>query len=289
MVESLGFCNFAVEMKYSVRVHNQMLDLSHHVVMAIVNITPDSFYTSCRSMREDEVLRCAEKAIEEGADMLDLGACSTRPGSAPVDAEGEWARLEPALKAIRKRCPDAVISVDTFRAEVARRSIEAGADIINDVYGGEADNEMFDVLSKYRVPYILTHARTIPMSEDGYDRTMSDILDFLQSRTDELHRRGVADVILDPGFGFGKNVEQNYSLLRQLDVLQTLHAPILVGVSHKSMFYRPMGLTPDDVLPATIAAHMIALEKGASILRVHEVAPAKQAIAVYQYTYPKKD
>ena len=256
--------------------------------MASVNITPDSFYTSCRSMSEDEVLRCAEKALEEGAEILDLGACSTRPGSTPVDTEGEWARLAPALKTIRRRWVDVPVSVDTFRAEVARRSIEEGADIINDVYGGDADNQMFDIVSKYRVPYILTHAREITKSNDGYDRTMTDILDFLQSHTDELHRRGVADVILDPGFGFGKNVEQNYSLLRQLDVLQTLHAPVLVGVSHKSMFYRPMGLTPDDVLPATTAAHVIALEKGANILRAHEVAPAKQAIAVYQYTYPDK-
>lgn len=275
-------------MQSFIRVHNKLMDLSHPIVMAIVNITPDSFYTSCRSMGEDEVLRCAEKAMAEGAEILDLGACSTRPGSTPVDTEGEWARLAPALKAIRQRWADVPISVDTFRAEVARRSLEEGADIINDVYGGDADNQMFDIVSKYRAPYILTHAREITKSDDGYDRTMTDILDFLPSRTDELHRRGVADVILDPGFGFGKNVEQNYSLLRQLDVLQTLHAPVLVGVSHKSMFYRPMGLTPDDVLPATIAAHMIALEKGANILRVHEVAPAKQAIAVYQYTYPDK-
>jgi len=275
-------------MQAFVRLRGQLLDLSVPRVMAIVNVTPDSFYTSCRSMNEDEVLRCAEKALDEGAEILDLGACSTRPGSMPVDTEGEWARLEPALKAIRSRWSDIPISVDTFRAEVARRSLEEGVDIINDVYGGDADNQMFDIVSKYRVPYILTHAREITKSEDGYDRTMTDILDFLQSRTDELHRRGVADVILDPGFGFGKNVEQNYSLLRQLDVLQTLHAPVLVGVSHKSMFYRPLGLTPDDVLPATIAAHTIALEKGANILRVHEVAPAKQAIAVWQYTYPNK-
>ena len=275
-------------MQSSIRVHDRLLDLSHPIVMAIVNITPDSFYTSCRSMSEDEVLRCAEKALDEGAEILDLGACSTRQGSTPVDTEGEWARLVPALKAIRRRWAEVPVSVDTFRAEVARRSLEEGADIINDVYGGDADNQMFDIVSKYHVPYILTHAREITKSDDGYDRTMTDILDFLQSRTDELHRRGVADVILDPGFGFGKNVEQNYSLLRQLDVLQTLHAPVLVGVSHKSMFYRPMGLTPDDVLPATIAAHVIALEKGANILRVHEVAPAKQAIAVYRYTYPNK-
>lgn len=275
-------------MQAFVRLRGQLLDLSVPRVMAIVNVTPDSFYTSCRSMSEDEVLRCAEKALDEGADILDLGACSTRPGSMPVDTEGEWARLEPALKAIRRRWADVPVSVDTFRAEVARRSLEEGADIINDVYGGDADNQMFDIVCRYRVPYILTHAREITKSEDGYDRTMTDILDFLQSRTDDLHRRGVADVILDPGFGFGKNVAQNYSLLRQLDVLQTLHAPVLVGVSHKSMFYRPMGLTPDDVLPATIAAHTIALEKGANILRVHEVAPAKQAIAVWQYTYPDK-
>ena len=269
-----------------VRTHDRLLDLSRPCVMAIVNITPDSFYTSCRTMQESEVLQCAEKALCEGAEILDLGACSTRPDAAPVSAEEEWGRLQPALQTIRKHFPDAVISIDTFRSEIARRALEEGADIINDVYGGDADNQMFDVIAHYRVPYILTHAREIPDSADGYDNTLSCVLDFLQARTDELHRRGVADVIIDPGFGFGKTIDQNYSLLRQLRVLQTLHVPILIGVSHKSMLYKPLDLTPQEVLPATIAAQTIALQQGANILRVHEVVAAKQAISVYLHTYP---
>ena len=273
-------------MNMYVRTHDRLLDLSRPCVMAIVNITPDSFYTSCRTMQESEVLQCAEKALYEGAEILDLGACSTRPSAAPVNAEEEWGRLQPALQTIRKHFPDAVISIDTFRSEIARRALEEGVDIINDVYGGDADNQMFDVIAHYRVPYILTHAREIPAGADGYDNTLSCVLDFLQARTDELHRRGVADVIIDPGFGFGKTIDQNYSLLRQLRVLQTLHVPILIGVSHKSMLYKPLDLTPQEVLPATIAAQTIALQQGANILRVHEVAAAKQAISVYLHTYP---
>ena len=272
-------------MQMYIRTHNQLLDLSCPRVMAIINVTPDSFYTSCRSLSDTEVLTCAEQAIAQGADILDIGACSTRPDATPVDSKTEWKRLEPALKAIRQHFPDAILSVDTFRSDIARRSLDDGADIINDVYGGEADDQMFDTIAHYHAPYILTHAGAIPPATNGYDNTLTQVLGFLQARTDQLHRMGVADVIIDPGFGFGKDVSQNYALLRQLHVLQTLHTPILVGMSHKSMFYRPLGLTPDDVLPATTAAHVIALQQGANILRVHEVAPAKQAIAVYQLTY----
>ncbi len=272
-------------MQMYVRTHNRLLDLSCPRVMAIINVTPDSFYTSCRSMSDTEVLECAEQAVAQGADILDIGACSTRPNATPVDGETEWQRLEPALKAVRRHLPNAVISIDTFRADIAHRALDNGADIINDVYGGEADKQMFDVIAHYNVSYILTHANTIPPATNGYDNTLTHVLGFLQARTDQLHRMGVADIIIDPGFGFGKDVAQNYALLRQLNVLQTLHAPILVGVSHKSMFYRPLGLTPDDVIHATTAAHIIALQQGANILRVHEVAPAKQAIAVYQLTF----
>lgn len=271
-------------MQYSVRTHNQLLDLSSPRVMAIVNITPDSFYTSCQTLSEDEVLSATEKAIAQGADILDLGACSTRPNSTPVEASEEWYRLAPALRAIRHHWKDIIISVDTFRADVAERALAAGADIINDVYGGEAEPAIWDVIGQYHAPYILTHSSIIPSDED-YDHTLSTVVGELQRKLDILHKRGIADVIIDPGFGFGKTLEQNYRLLQNLQVLECLHSPILVGVSRKSMLYKPLDATPDQVLPATVAAHTLALERGAHILRVHDVAAAKQAICIHQLTH----
>lgn len=271
-------------MQYSVRTHDQLLDLSSPRVMAIINITPDSFYTSCQTLSEDEVLSAAEQAIADGADILDLGACSTRPNSTPVEAAEEWSRLAPALRAIRHHWKDVILSVDTFRADVADKALVAGADIINDVYGGEAEPAIWDVISQHRVPYILTHSTTIPCGND-YDHTLSTVVGDLQRKLDTLHQRGIVDVIIDPGFGFGKTLEQNYRLLQNLQVLECLHSPILVGVSRKSMLYKPLDATPDQVLPATVAAHTLALERGAHILRVHDVAAAKQAICIHQLTH----
>ena len=272
-------------MRLSVNTHDQLVDLSSPKVMAIVNITPDSFYTSRGNESVDKLLQHVQELLDQGADIIDLGACSTRPGSVAVGVEEEWERLEPALRAIRKEFPNAILSVDTFRAEIAEKAIQAGADIINDVYGGDADEKMWDVIAKYRVPYILTFSREIPTQSISYDYTMSCMVDFFQESLNKLHRMGVADVVIDPGFGFGKTEEQNYAILRQMKVLSVLHAPILVGVSRKSMLYKPLGLLPTDVLPATIAANTIALEHGAHILRVHDVAAAKQAITVYLLTH----
>ena len=257
---------------------SQLIDLSLPRVMAIINVSPDSFYTSV----QDTLLSAVQRALDEGADILDLGACSTRPGSTPVDAAVEWERLEWALQLIRSSFPNAVLSVDTFRAEVAERAIELGANMINDVYGGDADEKMWEVVAKYDVPYVLTLAQKLPREGEkgGYDYTMSEVLHFFEQRLDKLHRMGIKDVIVDPGFGFGKTIEQNYTILRELEILNALHAPILVGVSRKSMLYKPLGLQPIDVLPATIAANVMALERGANILRVHDVAAAKQAIEV---------
>lgn len=271
-------------MRYQICTHNQLLDLSSPRVMAILNVTPDSFYTSCKSMSEQEILTAAEEAINNGADILDLGACSTRPGSTPTEAKEEWSRLAPALQIIRHHWKDVIISVDTFRADIADQALTVGADIINDVYGGEADPKIWDVISQHNAPYILTHSTTIPCGND-YDHTLSTVVAELQSKLDTLHKRGIADVIIDPGFGFGKTIEQNYRLLHDLQILQCLHAPILVGVSRKSMLYKPLDTTPDHVLPATIAAQTLALERGANILRVHDVAAAKQTISIHQITH----
>ena len=281
------FCTFAGQMLLKVQ-DSRLMDLSLPRVMAIINVSPDSFYTSVYENVEatrrlgDEVvlLDAVQRALDEGADILDIGACSTRPGSTPVDAAVEWERLEWALKLVRSHFPDAVVSVDTFRADVAEKAIGLGANIINDVSGGAADERMWDVVAKHDVPYILTLAQELRKGgeKEGYDYTMSEVLRFFEERLDRLHRMGVKDVVLDPGFGFGKTLEDNYTILREMEVLKVLHAPVLVGVSRKSMLYKPLGLEPKDVLSATIAAQVMALERGANILRVHDVAAAKQAI-----------
>lgn len=267
-------------MQMSINLHGQLLDLSSPKVMAIVNVSPDSFYTSWGKEGEQVLLDHVQTALREGADILDIGACSTRPGSVFASAATEWQRLEPALRSIRYHFPQAVLSVDTFRSEIAEMAIKMGADIINDVSGGNED--MWHVVAQYHVPYVLTHASDVTLPSASYDSTMSEVLGFLQTRLDVLHRMGIADVVIDPGFGFGKTVQQNYKLLNQLDICADLHAPILVGVSRKSMLYRSLETTPSEVLPATIAANTIALERGANILRVHDVAAAKQAIQVVQ-------
>ena len=273
-------------MQYSINVHKQLLDLSLPRIMAIVNITPDSFYTSWSGLSENTLLDAIQNMLHEGADMIDIGACSTRPNSVPVDADAEWARLSPALQAIRYHFPSAILSVDTFRAEIAEKALKAGADMINDVFGGGESERMWEVVAAHRVPYILTHAQalSVPSHPTDYDYTMSQVVDFMQSSINRLHKMGVADVIIDPGFGFNKTEQQNYTILRDMDILHSLHVPILVGISRKSMLYNPLGLTPADVLPATIAAQTIALDRGAKILRVHDVAAAKQAITVYSLT-----
>ena len=276
-------------MQLSIKIGNHLLDLSSPKVMAIVNITPDSFYTSWSNINEQCLLNSIQNILVQGADIIDIGACSTRPGSIPVDTKEEWERLAPVLRTIRTNFPKAIISVDTFRTEIAEKAIREGADIINDVYGGDGDEKLWEVIAKYRVPYILTYAQSVTAIENNtaYDYTMSRMLDFFQSRLDELHRMGIADVIIDPGFGFSKTEQQNYTILNQLNVLNSLHAPILAGISRKSMLYKPLSATPSDVLPATIAANTIALERGANILRVHDVAAAKQAIAIYSLTHKK--
>ena len=267
-------------MEISLLIRNQLMSLSRPRVMAIINFSPDSFYTSCDVSREADILSHVEEALRSGADILDLGACSTRPDSTPVDAATEWQLLSEGLKIIRHHWHDVPISVDTFRANIAERAIAMGADMINDVSGANADPRMWDLAAKRRVPYVLTHAQSVA------EPAMVDVLHFLEQYMDKLHRLGVADVVIDPGFGFGKTVEQNYALLRQLDVLQTLHAPVLVGVSRKSMLYKPLETTPNDVLAATVAANTLALERGAHILRVHDVKAAVQAIQVHQLTNP---
>ncbi len=265
------------------------MGLEEPKVMAILNLTPDSFCRRCSSIDEAVVLADAVRALDDGADILDLGACSTRPGSDPPDADEEWQRLAAPLRAVRNACPDAVISVDTYRASVAERAIEAGADIINDISGGQMDDGMFPLMARARVPYILTHLRGTPATmqqHTDYHDLMSEMVDYLQRRLDRLHQSGCADVIIDPGFGFAKTMQQNYHLLRHLNCLKILDAPVLVGLSRKSMLYQAVGTDAEHALNATTAAHMIALCQGADILRVHDVKAARETIKIFKSTYP---
>lgn len=267
-------------MKKSILLRGQLVDFSRPRVMAIVNLSPDSFYTSYSVIDEAAFLVQIDTLLQEGADWLDLGACSTRPGFIPVSSQEEWQLLRKGIEIIRHHWPKVPLSVDTFRVEIAEKALSCGADMVNDVGIMNEDVAVWSVLANRGVPYILTYSQKATSAH-----IMSDMLHFFQERLDSLHRQTVADVVIDPGFGFAKTIQQNYAILRQLDVLRTLNAPILVGVSRKSMLYKPLQTTPADVLPATVAAHTLALERGADILRVHDVKAAVQAITIYQLTH----
>ena len=258
-------------MDYTINVRGRLLDLSEPKVMGILNVTPDSFYAGSRAQTKEAVLERARQLRAEGAAMLDIGACSTRPGSEPVSEEQEMERLRMALRIVRSEASDAVVSIDTFRPEVAAMAVkEFDADIINDVSGGSA--EMFRVVTRLRVPYILT----------SVEPTLHDILLDFAEKMQQLRDLGQKDIILDPGFGFGKTLEQNYEVLSGMERLQVLGLPILAGISRKSMIYRLLGTTPDESLNGTTVINTVALMKGASILRVHDVREAAECIKLYR-------
>ena len=258
-------------MDYTINVRGRLLDLSEPKVMGILNVTPDSFYAGSRAQTKEAVLERARQLRTEGAAMLDIGACSTRPGSEPVSEEQEMERLRMALRIVRSEASDAVVSIDTFRPEVAAMAVkEFDADIINDVSGGSA--EMFRVVTRLRVPYILT----------SVEPTLHDILLDFAEKVQQLRDLGQKDIILDPGFGFGKTLEQNYEVLSGMERLQVLGLPILAGISRKSMIYRLLGTTPDESLNGTTVINTVALMKGASILRVHDVREAAECIKLYR-------
>ena len=258
-------------MDYTINVRGRLLDLSEPKVMGILNVTPDSFYAGSRAQTKEAVLERVRQLRTEGAAMLDIGACSTRPGSEPVSEEQEMERLRMALRIVRSEASDAVVSIDTFRPEVAAMAVkEFDADIINDVSGGSA--EMFRVVTRLRVPYILT----------SVEPTLHDILLDFAEKVQQLRDLGQKDIILDPGFGFGKTLEQNYEVLSGMEQLQVLGLPILAGISRKSMIYRLLGTTPDESLNGTTVINTVALMKGASILRVHDVREAAECIKLYR-------
>lgn len=263
----------------SINIRGCLLDFRTPWVMGILNVTSDSFYSGCRAEDEAAVAARIRTIRDEGADCIDIGACSTRPGSVPVDEATELRRLLGAISIVRREWPDAVVSVDTFRASVARRCVEEGADIINDISGGAMDPDMFDTVADLHVPYILMHMRGVPadmQEHTDYSDVAADVITEIAFRVRALREKGVCDIIVDPGFGFAKDTDQNYRLLASLDEICRIGLPVLVGVSRKSMLWRPLGLHPADVLPGTLALQTFALLHGASIIRVHDVAPAVQ-------------
>lgn len=264
----------------TINIRGRLLDFRRPWIMGILNVTSDSFYAGCRAEDELSITERVRAIRSEGADCIDIGACSTRPGSEPVDEATEVERLLCAISITRKEWPEAVVSVDTFRASVARKCVEAGADIINDISGGSLDPDMFDTVAELKVPYILMHMRGTPatMSEHTeYTDVVADVITELAYRIRALRERGVCDIIVDPGFGFAKDAGQNFRLMGSLDDICRIGLPVLVGISRKSMIWRPLGITPAEALPGTIALNTFALLHGASILRVHDVAVAVHA------------
>lgn len=269
---------------YSLNLRGRMVTIDRPWVMGIINITPDSFFSGSRVNDERTLVERVHTMLADGADVLDIGACSTRPGSESVSEQGEMERLQWALDIIRREAPDAIISVDTYRAAVSSRCVEEwGADIINDISGGTLDDEMFATVARLHVPYVLMHMRGTPetmSSLTNYDNVTADVLEWLARRIDELRQMGVADIIADPGFGFAKTLEQNYEMLARLNAFHALDAPLLVGVSRKRMIYTLLGCTADEALNGTTAVNTIALMQGAHILRVHDVKAAAEAVKI---------
>jgi dihydropteroate synthase len=257
--------------------------------MGILNLTPDSFYAGSRVAATDELLNRAEAMLQAGAAILDLGGYSSRPGAEHISATEEKARVLPAIKAVRGAFPEVILSVDTFRADVAAEAVAAGADIINDVSGGTLDAKMFATAGHLGVPYVLMHLRGTPQNmtqHTHYDTDLvTELVRYFRDKLVQLRAAGVVDVILDPGFGFAKTPAQSHELLRRLAELAVLGLPILAGLSRKSMVYKPLGLTPATALTGTIAANTVALLNGARLLRVHDVAEAMHTVRLMQQTY----
>jgi dihydropteroate synthase len=265
-----------------INIRGVLLDLEIPKVMGILNITPDSFYTGSRYIADEEILKAAIEMLDDGADILDVGGYSSRPGAKDISPEEESKRVLKAIKLINRELPQAIISVDTFRADIARQAVvECGASMINDISGGDADNKMFSVLENLNVPYIMMHMKGNPgtmQNNPVYEDVVADILKWFGERIFKLKSAGVKDIIIDPGFGFGKTIDHNFELLKRLGDFSIAGLPVLVGVSRKSMIWKTLNITADVALNGTTALNAVAIFNGADILRVHDVKEAVQTI-----------
>lgn len=255
------------------------------LVMAIVNITPDSFYDGGRYSGVKDILADVEEKVKSGADIIDIGAVSSRPGAEEISEDEEWKRLQPVIAEVRKKFSKIIISIDTYRSEIVKKSAAEGADLINDISGGNFDKEMFNTVAKLDLPYILMHIRGTPkdmQKEPHYEDVVKEVMNDLRTKTEQLNKLGFYKIILDPGFGFGKNVEHNFKLLKQIDLFAAQY-PVLAGVSRKSMINKVIKTNPVTALNGTTVLNTIALLNGASVLRVHDVTEAKQAIELVEF------
>lgn len=268
----------------SINLAGDLVQLGKPLVMGILNVTPDSFYPASRTEGDAEIAARAKQIIDEGGSIIDIGAYSSRPGADDVPPEEEMRRLAHALRIIRQTVGDAVCSVDTFRADVARMCVEEyGVAMVNDISGGELDGAMFDTVARLKVPYVLMHMKGTPkdMQRDpAYENVLGEVMQYLADRVATLNDKGVSDIVIDPGFGFGKTLDDNYHLMAHLDLFKELGCPLLVGVSRKSMICKLLGITADDALNGTTALDTFALMKGADILRVHDVRQAVEAVEI---------
>lgn len=262
-----------------------LIDLTIPRVMGILNVTPDSFYDGGKYTKETSILKRVETILDQGATFIDLGAYSSRPGANQVSQQEEIQRSVPITKLILKHFPDALISVDTFRSEVARQNIESGASLINDISGGLLDPQMLPTVGKLQVPYILMHMKGDPKTmqqNTQYNNLIKDLLYYFSERIAEARSHKINDIIVDPGFGFAKSLDQNYELMAKLDLLHILKLPLFVGISRKSMIYNLLGTDPKEALNGTTSLNTLALDKGAHILRVHDVKPAIECVKIHQ-------
>ena len=271
---------------FTLNCRGKLVAARHPLVMGIINVTPDSFYDGSRCDDADAVFRQTERMLKDGADIIDIGAQSTRPHSTLISMEEELSRLTGIVDVVTDKFPEAIFSIDTFYSKVAEICIAAGASIINDISGGQMDLNMIPSAAKLNVPYVCMHMRGTPQTMqqlNEYDDVTKSVIDYFILKTEECRNAGINDVIIDPGFGFSKNISQNFQLLNNLDKLKMLDRPVLVGLSRKSTVYKTLGVTAEEALNGTTVLNTVALMKGASILRVHDVKEAKECVMLYSH------
>lgn len=275
-----------LQSKITICINGKLIDFTKPKVMGILNVTPDSFYKESRTFDKDDIAKRADQIIEEGGDIIDIGAYSSRPGADDVSTQEEIDRLCRALDIIKSKFPDVILSIDTFRSSVAKHCItQYGHAIINDISGGEMDSNMFQTISELKVPYILMHMQGTPQTmqiNPQYTNVTQNILSYFARKIATLHQLNVSDIIIDPGFGFGKTLENNYQLMKDLNKFTLIDAPLLVGISRKSMIYKALGTDPQHTLNGTTVLNTYAISQGANILRVHDVREAAEAVRIMQ-------
>jgi dihydropteroate synthase len=271
---------------FTLNVCGKLFIINSPIVMGILNITPDSFYDGGKLKTDADILRHAEKMIAEGADFIDIGGMSTRPGATEISVSEELNRILPVVSLLKKNFPEAILSLDTYRAVVAEKGLESGVDMINDISAGSFDKKMFETIARFHAPYIMMHIQGTPKTmqiNPQYTNVVDEVLQYFIEKTEEARNAGITDIIIDPGFGFGKTLVHNYTLLKNLNTFKMLEKPILVGLSRKSMICRLLNVAPADALNGTVALNIIALLKGANILRVHDVKEAKEVIKIAEF------